>query len=372
MRLGYRVVTTDNVASNPGHGLADASHLVDTTDLAGVLAVAEAEKIDGIIAPGTDVAVETAAFVAERLGLPGPGLAAARTLTRKRLFREFLHEAGLPCPDVVDPRDADARTLFEKRRWLVKPNRSSGSKGVFIVHDAADLAPRIEESKSFSVDGNALLEEFIEGTQHTCEGFLRDGVLAVALVTDRDTVAPPYTATKGHRVPSRLDRGQCDKAVAAIEHVLRLVGVRSGPIDCDFIVGDRGIYLIEVTPRLGGNSLSRLVAAALGFDLVAAAVHDACGDAVAIPSRRPASAAALLILGVPSAGRVTWNLEQAEALTREPWVGNLVFDMVDGQQAQAFVNGRHRVGEVLVTGASRDDVDTKVKQVAERLDLRTK
>ncbi len=373
MRLGYRVVTTDNVASNPGHALADASHLVDTTDMAGVLAVAEAERIDGIIAPGTDVAVETAAFVAERLGLPGPGVAAARTLTRKRLFREFLQQAGLPCPDVFDlSGTADTGALFEKRSWLVKPNRSSGSKGVFIVRDAAELASRIEESRSFSVDGNALLEEFMEGTQHTCEGFLRDGALAVSLVTDRDTVAPPHTATKGHRVPSRLDSGQCDKAVAAIEHVLRLAGVRNGPIDCDFVAGDRGIYLIEVTPRLGGNSLSRLVAAALGFDLVAAAVHDACDDAVDMPARRPAKAAAVVILGVKSAGRVTWNVEQAEALAREPWVDTLLFDIGHGQQAQPFVNGRHRVGEVLITGASRDDVDAKVEEAAERLDLRTK
>jgi biotin carboxylase len=370
-KLGYRVITTDNVPSNPGHALADDCHVVDTTDLPGVLALAEAERIDGIISPGTDVAVETAAFVAERLGLPGPSADAARTFTQKRLFREFLRRAGLPCPEVVEVGEASGpRELSQSRRWLVKPNRSSGSKGVFIVDSPVELASRIAESKSFSVDGLALLEEFIEGTQHTCEGFLRDGELVVALVTDRDTVPAPHTATQGHRVPTRLDHRRRADAVAAIEHVLRLAGIENGPIDCDFVANDRGIFLIEVTPRLGGNSLSRLVGAALGFDLVSASVRVACGDEVSIPMTLAPTPAAIVILGVERAGRLDWNIEQARALALEPWVSTLLFDIAHGERAEAFINGRHRVGEVLITGASRDDIDAKVNEVIRRLELR--
>jgi biotin carboxylase len=370
-RLGYRVVTTDNVPSNPGHALADASHCVDTTDLPSVLALAKSEKIDGVISPGTDVAVATAAFVADRLGLPGPGLEAAQTLTQKRSFRNFLQRAGLPCPAVAERFEpGEVAGLFENRSWLVKPNRSSGSKGVFVVHSSLELASRIEESESFSLDGSALLEEFIEGTQHTCEGFVRDGELVVALVTDRDTVAPPHTATKGHRVPSLLGAAQRRESIAAVEHVLRLLNIRNGPIDCDFVVNDRGIFLIEVTPRLGGNSLSRLVAAALDFDLVSAAVRAACGDAVAIPAERAPNAAAIVILGAMRAGRVTWNVDQARSLAAEPWVGALLFDIEHGERAEAFINGRHRVGEILITGVDRGDVDAKVNEVARRLDLR--
>ena len=235
-----------------------------------------------------------------------------------------------------------------------------------------ELASRVAESRSFSVDGQALLEEFIEGTQHTCEGFLRDGQLIVALVTDRDTVAPPHTATKGHRVPSRLGEGQRSQAVAAIEDVLRLANIRNGPVDCDFVVNDRGIFLIEVTPRLGGNSLSRLVAVALDFDLVSAAVRTACGDPVPVAHQRPAKAAAISILGAMRAGPVTWNVDQARSLALEPWVSTLLFDIAHGEWAEPFVNGRHRVGEVLITGANRDDVDAKLDEVARRLDLRTR
>src|SRR5215471_11710961 len=76
-RLGYRVLTTDNVPENPGHALADRMFAVDTTDVARVTAIAERQQISGVIAPCTDVAVVTAALVAERLHLPGPPSKAA-------------------------------------------------------------------------------------------------------------------------------------------------------------------------------------------------------------------------------------------------------------------------------------------------------
>ena len=366
--LGYRVVTTDNVPSNPGHALADAWHAIDTTDQGAVLALAERERIDGVIAPGTDVAVETAAFVAERLGLPGARVQAARALTRKRAFRELLQRAGLPCPRVVDADVRDAS--FGESRWLVKPNRSSGSKGVFIVQSRAELDARIEESRSFSIDGEALVEELIEGTQHTCEALLQSGRVALALVTDRDTAPPPHTTTKGHRVPSRLGEARQRDAIDAIERIARLTELGDGPIDCDFVVGDDRIVVIELTPRLGGNSLSRLFAAAHDFDLVAAAVRHACGDPVGVPAERAPKPAAVAILGCERSGRVRWNADEARMLAREPWLRTLLFDVAQGDAVEAFVNGRHRIGEALVVGATRDEVDARLAELAERLHVR--
>jgi len=370
-RLGYRVITTDNVASNPGHALADASFDIDTTDHEALLCLATAERIDGIMAPGTDVAVESAAYVAERLHLPGPGLQAARTLTRKRLFRRFLQRTGLPCPDVlecgVDPNSFAA--LPEDRSWLVKPNRSSGSKGIFVVRTARELMSRVPESRGFSIDGKVLVEEFVDGTQHTCEGFMRGGQLQLWLITDRDTAALPYTATKGHRVPTRLAEQRCRDAVTSMEQVLRLAGITDGPVDCDFVASRERITLIEITPRLGGNSLSRLFSAGLEFDLVRAAVEYACGDRVELPVQRLPKPAAIVLLGAERSGCVGWNSEEARLLALEPWVTGLSFDVQQGEHVNAFINGRHRIGEALITGQSRADVDHRLLELTQRLNV---
>ncbi|NMQ18946.1 hypothetical protein E4P82_06820 [Candidatus Competibacter phosphatis] len=85
-RLGYRVLTIDNVPDNPGHALADQACFIDTTDIQGVLAVARRERVDGVIAACTDVAVPTAAVVAQALDLPGISPDAARITCDKNLF----------------------------------------------------------------------------------------------------------------------------------------------------------------------------------------------------------------------------------------------------------------------------------------------
>src|SRR4051794_19514480 len=97
-----RVAVADNVPENPGHGLADVSYLVDTTDVDAIDAVARAEHVDGVIAACTDVAVPTAAAVSARLGLPGVDPAAAALVTSKLAFRAWQHEQGLPAPVAFD------------------------------------------------------------------------------------------------------------------------------------------------------------------------------------------------------------------------------------------------------------------------------
>ena len=298
--LGYRVITTDNVPTNPGHALADASYQVDTTDADGVLRLATKEKISGVIAPGTDVAVITAARIAEVLGLPGPSPDAAVLLTQKLAFRAFLQDAGLACPLVIRITDGLRLDggLFGSAKWLLKPNCSSGSKGIFIVNDEAEYYSRVVDSRSFSLDGEAFLEEFLEGSQHTCEGVLEGGKVVLALLTDRDTASPPYTATRGHRVPSRLPAHVQAEALSTIESVMARLGVSDGPFDCDFVATRDRVVLIEITPRLGGNSLSSLFKAALDFDLVAYAVTTACGDLYPVPPSTSPKPAAIKILGV--------------------------------------------------------------------------
>ncbi len=369
--LGYRVITTDNVPMNPGHALANASYQVDTTDTDGVLGLATKEKISGVIAPGTDVAVITGARVAETLGLPGPSPAVAELLTQKLAFRAFLRAAGFDCPRVIEITDSlrlDG-AVFGSTKWLLKPNCSSGSKGIFIVNNGAEYYSRIVDSRSFSLDGEAFLEEYLEGTQHTCEGVLEGGKVVLSLLTDRDTANPPYTTTIGHRVPSRLSDSLQAQALSTIESVMARLGVSSGPFDCDFVATHDRVMLIEITPRLGGNSLSRLFKAALDFDLVAYAVTTACGDCYPVPPSTQPKAAAIKILGVEQGGRLAWNEKEAELLAEQPWVANLMFDVPGGTQVSPFINGRNRVGEALITGGNRDELDAHLLEFTQRLAL---
>src|SRR5205814_6491021 len=88
--------------------------------------------------------------------------------------------------------------------WILKPDRSSGSKGIFTIRSSEQLAARLPETLAFSPTGTAVLEEFIDGHQGTCEGIVRNNRIARAFFLDRQTAPRPYVATHGHHVPTLL------------------------------------------------------------------------------------------------------------------------------------------------------------------------
>ncbi|MGM2693084.1 ATP-grasp domain-containing protein, partial [Bacillus cereus group sp. Bce032] len=87
----------------------------------------------GVVAYASDPSAPTAAYVAEKLGLPGNPYASVEILARKDLFLTFLAENGFNVPRSQSFYDMDSA-----KSWLeeigvpafVKPVDSSGSKGV--------------------------------------------------------------------------------------------------------------------------------------------------------------------------------------------------------------------------------------------------
>lgn len=360
--LGYRVLSVDNVPDNPGHARAERSFNVDITDREGILALARRERIDGILAPCTDVGVPTVAYVAGKLGLAGPPLGAAETAANKIRFREFQRASGEPHPEFFL-----ADTRWEPGTWVIKPEASSGSKGVFIVRNAGELRARLPEALAFSRGGRAIVERCIDGHQGTCEGILKDGRIAAAWLLDRQTAAPPHVATHGHYVPTSLDARVQAAVLERIEAVWAKLGVRQGLFDCDFVVGDDAVYVLELSPRLGGNSIAGLLAFAAGFDALEYIIRFACGDAPAPPPRVAPKVAALVLLGVNADGRLRYDESEAARLRAEPWLARLAIELPAGAPVEPFINGRHRVGEAIVSATDRPTLERRVAELKARL-----
>jgi len=260
-RLGYRVITTDNVPTNPGHAMADKSYNVDTTDMHAILDIACRENIDGVIAPCTDVAVPTASYVAEQLNLNGPSLESANILCDKVAFRNFIKKHKLLTPEyyAITSDFKPDKSLFKQKAWIIKPDRSSGSKGVFVLGTEADFYRCLPETLKFSPSGKGILEEFINGFQGTCEGIFEKGELALTFVLDRQIVSLPYVTTCGHHLTTTLSFEMQSRLKSILKEIFRLLNITDGPFDCDFVVVNEEIYILELTPRIGVNSISALL-----------------------------------------------------------------------------------------------------------------
>jgi biotin carboxylase len=363
-RLGMRVITTDTLPSNPGHALADRAYSVDTTNVSGVIEIAKVERIDGVIAPCTDVAVYTAARVAEELGLPGVRSEAARIVTSKATFREFMAMQGMRVPryQILDVRTDLPTGLFTNgQRCIIKPDKASGSKGIFILGSDAELSERLPQSLAHSPNGKLVIEEFIDGHQGTVEGVLREGRAALKFILDRQTAPAPYVSTTGHQLPTVLHEGQQTMVVEAIETLWQKLGVTESVFDCDFVIQGDKVYLIEITPRLGGNSISQLLRWCAGVDLVEISVQAAVGAKMELPPQPQLKPSAVALLGVWTAGRLVYEEDAVRRCCAEPWVHRLTMDVQSGAEVQPFMNGRHRLGEAFVGAETRGQLTERVR-----------
>ena len=182
-KLGLYVITCDYLPDNIAHKYSDEYRNVSIIDKDAVLDTARELGIDGVMSFACDPGVVTAAYVAEKLGLPFAGsYEAVSILQNKGCFRRFLAESGFNVPwakSYTEPAEALADSSGFNWPMIVKPVDSAGSKGVTRVDSPDGLPAAIKHAKAFSICGDFIIEEFItqQGFSSDTDCFSVDGEL---------------------------------------------------------------------------------------------------------------------------------------------------------------------------------------------------
>lgn len=284
--LGIYVITCDYLPDNIAHKYSDEYCNVSIIDKDAVLAAARERNIDGIMSFACDPGVVTAAYVAEKMGLPSCGpYESVCILQNKGLFRKFLtdHEFAVPVAQsysVVDEAIADAQRFH----WpvIVKPADSAGSKGVTRVDDPKHLAESIRYALSFSHCKEFIIEDFIEkkGFSSDTDSFSVDGNLKfVSFSSQRfdENAENPYTPA-AFSWPASISREHQQELTDEIQRLLKLLKMRTSIYNIEVREGTDGkAYIMELSPRGGGNRLAEVLRYATGVDLITNAVKAAVG-----------------------------------------------------------------------------------------------
>lgn len=282
---GLHVITCDYLPDNPGHVLAHEYHNVSTTDKAAVLALAKKLRIDAIATFASDPAIATVAYVAEKLGLPGPSLSSIEKLTEKDKFRMLMKKAGLNTPVyhcTTSPEVPDFLTTSTSS-YVVKPVDSSGSKGITRSSGTFDgLLYSIQYALKHSRAGRCVIEEFIDGEQIHGDGFLHKGKLINHYLGDHHF----YTKTNSFipistRWPSRFNSAIIADIVNQVEIIAKESGYLDGPVNIEARVNSQNeVYIIEVGPRNGGNFVPIIQQRLTGFDFIEAVLANALAEEI--------------------------------------------------------------------------------------------
>lgn len=274
---GFYVITADYLPDNIAHKYSDEYVNVSIIDKDAVLHVAKEKKIDGVMSFGVDPGVVSAAYVAEQMGLPFQcSYEAACILQDKSRFRQFLAEHDFNSPKAKGYDDIE-EALHDSDcfSWpvIVKPVDSAGSKGVSKVEKKSDLRRFIENALSSSVSKRFIIEDYLDvvGHQSSADVFVVNGVLVYPAFSDQlfdNNAANPFTPAV-EIWPSSMPIYNQNELNCELQRLISLLGIKTGLFNVESRVCSNGkSYLMEVSPRGGGNRIAELQTMATGQDLI--------------------------------------------------------------------------------------------------------
>ena len=293
-RLGYYVITCDYLPDNIAHKYSDEYCNVSIIDKDAVLAVAREKGIDGIMSFAVDPGVVTAAYVQEKMGLPGNPYESVCILQNKDRFRKFLADNGFNTPEAFGFASLEeALTKADELKYpvIVKPTDAAGSKGVTRVDGPSELNAALVSAFAHSISGKVIVEQFIEkmGCSSDSDSFSVDGSLDFVTFSAQrfDAAASnPYTPS-AYSWPSTMSSEEESYLKGELQRLISLLGMKTSIYNIETRVGADGKpYIMEVSPRGGGNRLSEMIHLATGTSLIENAVRAAVGEEV-LPMQSP-------------------------------------------------------------------------------------
>jgi biotin carboxylase len=366
------VVAVDGSSRAPGLAIADHPHVIDVRDRSAIVALARELEVEGVLTGASDVAVPAVSAVVDELGLIGlPSIVSERCRDKQQAF-EAVRAAGLAVPETraVSNLDEAKRAILGLGGYpvVIKPRSGGGGRGVSIVRSVDELAPAVQRAQSGYAGLGAsgvLVQELAQGRSLGAEAFFIDGKLVDAFVLD-DQFAADFVSPVGHSLPPQVDALLHESVVQACAAFGAALGLTTGAVNFDLRCNQQ-VVLIEVNPRLGGNSITDLVHQAYGAQLAHAAVLCSLGrdPSPALARVRSAPVAARLIL---QRGRgIAHFARPPQAFAERPDVIALDLTVNDGEHTSVHVDDFCLLGRCVVSGSDAAAAAATAQEIADAI-----
>ncbi|MCE5336360.1 MAG: ATP-grasp domain-containing protein [Desulfobacteraceae bacterium] len=249
--------------------------------------------------------MEFTSHLAREYRLPYPSAEAIANCRDKYLSKAAWSGQGLNCPQARKIRSAgEAVDFFDETGspLVLKPLCGSGSELVFRCRsredcrrDYARVLEGLRKRRSHPLyRSNAsesemiVAEECIDGEEYSCDFTVDNGrVQLIRLCRKIRARTQPFGTIQAYILCSPEQEGI---AVQLFFHTLLLAAsslqISRGLCMLDFIIGPKGVTLLEIAPRPGGDCLPFLLRAAAGLDILGLHLDFACG-LQSVPCVRP-------------------------------------------------------------------------------------
>lgn len=335
-----------------------------------------------------------AADLAKQLTLPFPDPAAVGVSRNKFLSKQRWRKAAVPCPRTAVARNlSDALEFMEQiaKPVIIKPLTGSGSELLFKCDNRRDCSLAIDligrklaahpnirmyrpqKCGTLKMDPQRefAIEAFIKGREYSCDFMLEgDEVEIIRLaqkILARDQAAG---TTRAYVLPSRLPQPlQIDPFRLQLRNAARALGLNRALCMVDFIVHEGVAYLLEMTPRPGGDCIPQTIFQSCGLDMLGLALDFAEGKPIALPAPSSWVKMVGLRLMAPQNGIIK-NIGD-RALRRDPRVKELHLKRRPGQRVALPPDDYESrlLGHVIFKPATPQSIETECAELESKLSV---
>ena len=285
--MGYETHVFAWAAGDVGESAADCFYPISIRETDEILEVCRRIRPDAVVSIASDLAAITVNRVANALKLPSNPPETAIIATNKYEMRRALRQAGIPVPAFMKAGPGDDLSPIRQMCFplIVKPTDRSGSRGVTRILSFSEAEAAIRGAAEESFEKKAIIEEYIEGKEYSCECISQGGIHHLLSITKKYTTGEPHFIETGHLEPAGLEAETTEQVREQVFRALDALHVTTGASHSEFrIMPDRGdVRLIEIGARMGGDCIgSDLVPLTTGIDYVANVIRAAAGEPLAL------------------------------------------------------------------------------------------
>ena len=364
--MGLFTVGIDPCEDAYARNACDAFEVVGGQDYEGTLAVAEKYGISAVVTAATDKPLVMMARIAKAISLPFYSVETAVWSTDKYQMKARFIEGGVPCAQgrLIHNADEAKDLAFPV---ICKPRDNSGSRGVKLCRSLQELQECIDEALQYSHLDTVLVEEYIEGREFSIESLHYRGKSEVIQFTEKKTTEFPYNVELGHKQPANLTESQRTEICEIISKIASCLNFENCASHTELKINDRGIFVIETSPRLGGDYItSTLTPLSTGINLEDQLLHIALGEPVDTINGRVNKSSAVCFFSFP-VGTVKSISAQIKEVPTWPNVQSFDLKLKVGDKVNQITSSLNRYGEFIVAADNRAEIDTLVDNYEKRI-----
>ncbi|SMO63451.1 ATP-grasp domain-containing protein [Melghirimyces algeriensis] len=383
-KLGYQsVFLTQNANRYDGLNESGCHTIITDTDsiedLKQCILQENVEEIAGILTT-SDFYLETVAKLVQAFGLTGNTPQAIRLCRNKALYRETLSSEGVRQPGFTVVQSVEELQDIRKSVFLpclVKPADGSGSNNVRLCFNWEEVEQMTMEilAKKHNARGQktlqtVLLEEYIEGPEYSVEMFSWEGKSICVGITEKHVTGFPHFVESRHVFPSVLPAEVKQEIMQTVKRTLEAVDFQFGASHSEVKWTPDGCVMIETNARLAGGMIPELIRHSTGMDLLDWQIRCAAGVPPESNQFEQNRYSGIQFLMAQEEGRLS-SVDNLESLLKLEGVQEVVIKAQVGQAVQPPKSFSDRLGYIIVSGTSYDEVTERLDQISDILSTKT-